>query len=442
MAVATNLREQKVARMVEREVGPVWDDRFARLLWRHLPPLREGMVLDLHSGVGNTIEQLLTRLPASVRVLGLEPTEAKRSLAKSKIAPEWKNRVYLKAEGAASVADMGDALYDLVVANLVLSEAHDLSEALEGLIRVTKPGGTVMATLPMHGTWAEAEDLLREVLRDEGLDKAQNRLRRMAGLRPTGPSLATVLGGIGLSPAHYVVEQERFTLLFGSGREFLFSPLVELGPLRLWKAVIESEDGNPQRAFFRFKEAIDAYCTASVFTVTAVAGAIILQRPMAGEDPRTLPGAHYWRRYPGLDAMWLEAESGRMPDESLSSDIDVDLDADEPGGDEPESESAVVTAPQRVVPTSAEDEALRALMETPVSASSGDNNLDALLDQVLEFDSNQTSGTTEFEELDDEEVELVDVDPRRPGETLKRIKALLPPPKSVPPPPPGGKKSS
>ncbi len=441
MAVATNLREQKVARMVEREVGPVWDDRFARMLWRHLPPLREGMVLDIHSGVGNTIEQLLTRLPASVRVLGLEPEEAKRSLAKSKISPEWKNRVYLKAEAAASVADMADELYDLVVANLVLSEAHDLAEALEGLIRVTKPGGTVMATLPMYGTWAEAEDLLREVLRDEGLDQAQNRLRRMANLRPTGPALASVLDGIQLTPAHYIVEQERFTLLFGSGREFLFSPLVEFGPLRLWKAVVESDNGNPQQAFFRFKEAIDAYCTSSLFTVTAVAGAIILQRPMAGEDPRTLPGAQYWRRYPGLDSMWFEAESGLMPEENLTSDIDVDLDADDSVGDD--LEGAAVTAPRQVVPSSAEDDAIRALMDKPTSPAAEDNNLDALLDQVLEFDSTQPpNNASGFEELDDAEVELVDVDPRRPGETLKRIKALLPPPPSVPPPPPGGKKSS
>lgn len=441
MAPATNLREQKVARMVEREVGPVWDDRFARLLWRHLPPMREGMVLDIHSGVGNTIEQLLTRLPAAVRVMGLEPEEAKRSLAKSKIAPEWKNRVYLKAEDAESVAEMGDELYDLVVANLVLSEAHDLSEALEGLIRVTKPGGTVMATLPMYGTWSEAEDLLREVLRDEGLDKAQNRLRRMASLRPTGPSLATLLDGIQLTPAHYIVEQERFTLLFGSGREFLFSPLVELGPLRLWKAVVESENGDPQQAFFRFKEAIDAYCASSLFTVTAVAGAIILQRPFPGEDPRTLPGTEYWRQYPRLDSMWFEAESGLMPEESMTSDIDVDFDADD-GDDDDNLDGAVVTAPRRIVQPDAEDDAIRALMEKPTSTPAEDNNLDALLDQVLEFDSNQSASTAEFEELDDEEVELVDVDARRPGETLKRIKALLPPPPSVPPPPPGGKKSS
>lgn len=448
MAVATNLREQKIARLVEREVGPVWNERFARLLWRHLPPLREGMVLDIHSGVGNTIEQLLTRLPAGVRVLGLEPQEAMRALAKSKISPEWKKRVYLKAEDASSVADMGDSLYDLVVANLVLREAHDLDEALEGLLRVTKPGGTLMATLPMYGTWAEAEDLLREVLRDEGLDNAQNRLRRMANLRPTGPAIAQALGRLQLTPAHYIVEQERFTLLFGSGREFLFSPLVELGPLRLWKAVVSS-DGDPQQAFFRFKEAIDAYCASGLFTVSAVAGAIVLQRPMQGEDPRVLPGARYWRRFPGLDTLWSQAEAGTLPEDAGASELDVDFDADTDidasqvaeVANTPASDDSV-TAPRQIVNATeaAEDDAIRALLDAPAPDPSSDTNLDALLDQVLEFDSNQAAVSDGVEELDDEEVELVHVDAHRPGETLKRIKALLPPARRPPPPPPGGPK--
>ena len=440
MVAAANLREQKIARLVEREVGPVWNDRFAWMLWRHLPRLREGLVLDVHSGVGSTLEQLLTRLPQGVKVIGLEPQEAMRALAKSKISPEWKNRVYLKSEDASSVVEMADALYDLVVANLVLSEAHDLAEALDGLLRVTKPGGTVLATLPMYGTWTEAEDLLREVLRDEGLDKAQHRLRRMASLRPTGPALARVLDGMQLTPAHYIVEQERFTLLFGSGREFLFSPLVELGPLRLWKAVVSSEDGNPQQVFFRLKEAIDAYCGSGMFAVTAVAGAVMLQRPMGGEDPRALPGARYWGGYPRLDALWSEAEAGLMPAETPQSDIDVDLDLDESGTAPVSFEPSLeVTAPRRTIQRDAEDEAIRALLDRPDETSSNDSNLDALLDQVLEFDSNPAPAV-EFEELDDEEVELVDVDARRPGETLKRIKALLPPPPLQPPPPPGRKK--
>ncbi len=443
MAVVPNVREQKFARTIDREIGPIWNERFARLIWRHLPPLREGMVLDVHSGVGRTIEQLLTRLPQDVRVLGLEPQDAMRALAKSKISPEWKGRVYLKPQDASAVAEMSDDLYDLVVANLVLSEAHDLADALEGLIRVTKPGGTLLATLPMYGTWTEAEDLLREVLRDAGLTQAQNRLRRMANLRPTGPSLATILQGLPgqqLSPAHYLVEQERFTLLFGSGREFLFSPLVELGPLRLWKAVVATE-GDPQQVFFRFKEAIDAYCDSGLFAVGAVAGAIVLQRPMAGEDPRTLPGSQFWRRFPELDELWSQAEAGRMPEDPAQSEVDLDFETEDVGimppsfdFEDPMTGSHPV-APQPAAAGSPEDDAIRALLDAPSRPGDAHNNLDALLDQVLEFDSTSAE-PDDVQELDEEEVELVQPDSHKPGETLKRIRALLPPPPGRRPPPP------
>src|SRR5690606_14849300 len=106
-----------------------------------------------------------------------------------------------------------DDAYDLVVANLVLNEAHDLTEAVAGLVRVTKPGGTLLATLPLDGTWVEAEDLLQEVLRDAGLTEATNRVRRMASLRPTGADVAGVATSLGIPRDHVLVVQDRFSLL-------------------------------------------------------------------------------------------------------------------------------------------------------------------------------------------------------------------------------------
>jgi len=214
----------------------------------------------------------------------------------------------------------------------------------------------------------------------------------------------------------------------------------------LWKAVVSS-DGDPQQAFFRFKEAIDAYCASSLFTVSAVAGVIIVQRPMEGEDPRVLPGARYWRRFPRLDSLWSQADAGTLPNDSATSELDVDFDGDEsviaPVGNAVASDDSV-TAPRPVVGATEtdEDSAIGALLDRPSPEQGTESNLDALLDQVLEFDTNKaaaTAASTEgVEELDDDEVELVHVDPHRPGETLKRIRALLPPPRRMPPPPPRG----
>jgi hypothetical protein len=71
---------------------------------------------------------------------------------------------------------------------------------------------------------------------------------------------------------------ERWELLFKSAREFFFAPVIELGPLSRWKQIAGRGD-EMQDIFFFTKEAIDAYFTRSVFSVTVVAGAIKGRKP-------------------------------------------------------------------------------------------------------------------------------------------------------------------
>ena len=88
--------------MVDREIAPVWHDRFADLIWRQLPRIQAGVALDVHAGSGRGTEELLERLGPGARVLALEPNDALRSLAKSRVQPHWKQRVYYKG------GDIGD----------------------------------------------------------------------------------------------------------------------------------------------------------------------------------------------------------------------------------------------------------------------------------------------------------------------------------------------
>lgn len=437
-------REQRFARAVDREVAPLWHDRFARLIYRHLPRGADAFTLDVHCGPGRTTAELLERLGPGTRVLALEPDRALRALAKGRMRPEWKGRVYLKDGALADVVGMGADTYDLVVANLVLGEVHNFEESLREILRVTKPGGHVLVTLPMVGTWAEVEDLFREVLRDAQHKDAARRLRHLTRLRPSGPELAVTVQGLGVGPDHFVIEQERSSLLFASGREFLFSPVIEHGPLRVWKAILGAHD-KPQELFWRLKESIDAYYADGVFSVSVVLGLLHVRVPevgAAGAHAAAETAGEHWRRYPELDQIFQRAE--RADEE----DIDIELDDDEEDeDDEDEEDTAVMTPrfePPRFEPPpsassssmrmSAEDQAIFALLDQPAAANDDNTELDALLDQVLEYARPQE----EIEEIDGLELRelIADEDIKRPGETLKRIKSLLPPPPVIPPPPP------
>src|SRR5262249_22048607 len=155
-----NLRDERIARVIDREVAPLWHDRFARMIWRHLGgDSSPELALDVCCGSGRTTAEILDRFRGA-RVMAIEPDATLRQLAKARTA-EYKERVYLKQGELADVATLPAASYDLVVANLVLDELAHTTEVLRELVRVTKPGGQVLATLPLDGTWAEAEDLYR-----------------------------------------------------------------------------------------------------------------------------------------------------------------------------------------------------------------------------------------------------------------------------------------
>ncbi|MCH9681461.1 MAG: class I SAM-dependent methyltransferase [Deltaproteobacteria bacterium] len=434
---AQTLREQRFARTIDREVAPLWHDRFARLILRHLPRGSDAFTLDVHCGPGRSTYELLDRLGEGSRVLALEPDAALRHVAKSRMRPEWKSRVYLKDGALTDVVGMAADTYDLVSANLVLGEVQNFGESLREILRVTKPGGHILATLPLAGTWAEVEDLFREVLRSASQRDAARRLRHLSRLRLNSHDIARSVAGLGVGPHHFVVEQERTSLLFASGREFLFSPVIEHGPLRAWKAILGAH-AKPQELFWKLKEAIDTYYADNVFSVSVVLGLLHIRVPERGSAAAhgaAETAGEYWRRFPELDALFQRAERADG-EEDIDIDLDLDMDADADADEdvaaaEPEPPPTASSSSMRM---SAEDEAIFALLDQPTGTNDDNAELDALLDQVLEFAKPQD----EIEELDDALLEEVfpEDKPKRPGETLKRIKSLLPPPPVIPPPPP------
>src|SRR5690606_6110732 len=106
---------------------------------------------------------------------------------------------------------------------------------------------------------------------------------------------------LGVADHDVVVEHERFELLFRRGREFLFAPVIEHGPLRLWQAIIGRAE-KPQALFWRFKEAIDTYYAGRVLAVSVVAGLIRVRVPGGGVQGSF--AAEYWSRYPSLGRLW------------------------------------------------------------------------------------------------------------------------------------------
>jgi len=269
-----SLKIEKLARIYDDQIAPVWGTRFGKMLLRNLSVPERGQVLDVSCGTGYPTIEILRRMSDGSRLIAIDASSAMLDVARRKVAdlgPLGKKGVFFRTESAVPKLSFADDVYDLVVCNLGLSEMPSLEVALRDFTRVAKTGGEVRCTLPLAGTFLEFHDLYREVLIKHDKHEALARLEQHVARYPTVEHVERTMKSARLDGG---LEIEEFTLLFRSSREFFFAPVIEYGPLAEWKEIAGSGQ-EMQDVFWYIKEAIDAYFDGRPFQVTVKAGCVI-----------------------------------------------------------------------------------------------------------------------------------------------------------------------
>jgi ubiquinone/menaquinone biosynthesis C-methylase UbiE len=281
------LKVEKLARIYDDQIAPVWGTRFGRMLLRNLSVPEKGQVLDISCGTGYPTVEILRRMTDGSRIIAIDASSAMLDVARRKIAdlgPLGKKGVFFRTESPVPKLSFADDVYDLVVCNLGLSEMPSIEVALRDFARVAKVHGEVRCTVPLAGTFEEFHDLYREVLVKHDKHDALDRLERHIARYPTIDHVERCMRSANLDPQ---IEVEEFTLLFKSSREFFFAPVIEYGPLSEWKEIAGAGQ-EMQDVFWYIKEAIDAYFDGRPFQITVKAGCLIGRklegRPTEPED--------------------------------------------------------------------------------------------------------------------------------------------------------------
>jgi ubiquinone/menaquinone biosynthesis C-methylase UbiE len=261
----------KLAKLYDAEILPIWSQKFGKLMLRHLALPAKAMVLDVGCGTGYPALDILKRMDDQGRLIAIDASSPMLDEARAKAGPLSGKRIFFRSENALPKLSFADDVYDLVVCNAALQDFEDPEPAVRDFSRVTKPGGRVIVTLPLAGTFEEFFDIFREVLikqdRGDAIDRLDAYLTRF-------PALEQAEGWFedaGLTDVQS--EFETFRLLFKSSREFFFAPIIEYGPLIDWKA-IAGKGKQMQDVFWEAKTAIDSYFSGGSFAVTVVAGCI------------------------------------------------------------------------------------------------------------------------------------------------------------------------
>lgn len=264
---------EKLARIYDDEVLPIWSERFGRMLLRNISIPDRGQILDVACGTGYPAVELIRRMGPGCRLIAIDSASVMLDQARKKVADieGAKQKVFFRTESAEPKLSFADDVYDLVVCNLGLEDFEDPAGGLADFARVTVPGGEVRVTLPLEGTFQEFFDLYREVLIKHDKHEAIDRLAEHEKRYPSVDDCERWLAGAGLRQIQ--VDVVEFSMLFKSSREFFFAPVIEYGPLAEWKA-IAGKGQEMQDVFWYIKEAIDAYFGGRAFQITVKAGCL------------------------------------------------------------------------------------------------------------------------------------------------------------------------
>jgi len=269
-----SLKVEKLARIYDDEIGPVWGSRFGKMILRNLRVPERGQVLEISCGTGWPTVEILRRMGEGARLIAIDASSAMLDVARKKVqalGPLGKKGVFFRTESPIPRLSFADDVYDLVVCNLGLEEMPSVDSALADFARVCKMGGEVRCTVPLAGTFQEFFDIYREVLVKHDKHEAIDRLDAHLARYPDADALSDAMRAAGLA-GH--VEVDDYTLLFKSSREFFFAPVIEYGPLQDWKDIAGGGQ-ELQDVFWYIKEAIDAYFGGRAFQVTVRAGCLI-----------------------------------------------------------------------------------------------------------------------------------------------------------------------
>jgi len=154
-----------MAKLYDSDIKPVWSEKFGEMLIRNIKVPEKGMLLDIGCGTGYpSLDILRKNVNNSIRVIAIDKSSAMMDIARKKAGDLGGKKLFFRTENASERLSFADEVYDVTYSNLSFMELGNPIQNLTEMTRVTAPGGQVIFTLPIRGSWIEFFDIFRDVL--------------------------------------------------------------------------------------------------------------------------------------------------------------------------------------------------------------------------------------------------------------------------------------
>jgi SAM-dependent methyltransferase len=234
-------------------VERLWTVPVLDLCADELPAPDGSTVLSAESRTGAVLLRWLKVLPSGTRVMALDSSGPMLDEARERIDESEHRRIFFVKQRINALS-YADGVFDGVVCLHGMVSRRQAREGMSELWRVVAPGGRLVACFPLAGSFPEFYDMMEEALRALGLTNALGRMSDLKSNLLEENAVARLLDG---APAEVTYNELTWEVAFGSGREFLYSPLVQETFFPHWVGAIRASDR--EKVLRYIGDAIDTY---------------------------------------------------------------------------------------------------------------------------------------------------------------------------------------